>query len=94
MKFITEDGASIEAAYFKASSKKAVIFAHGAIFDKESWCFLAEKFQDLNIASLSIEFRVYKQQLIAKQFSSPNPNLLQVKLLTLYGKFKENACIT
>lgn len=57
--YTTEDGGEIEAAYFDAGNKKAVIFAHGAIFNKESWCFLAEKLQDLGISSLAIDFRGY-----------------------------------
>ena len=36
-----------------------VIFAHGAIFNKESWYFLAEKLQQKGIASLSIDFSGY-----------------------------------
>ena len=59
VKFDVEDGGSIEGAFFSAKSKKAVIFAHGAIFNKESWYFLTEKFQNLNVASLSIDFRGY-----------------------------------
>ena len=59
VKFTTEDGGRIEAALFKASASKVVIFAHGAIFDKESWYFLAEKFQDKGVAALSLDFRGY-----------------------------------
>jgi pimeloyl-ACP methyl ester carboxylesterase len=59
VKYTTEDGGSIEAAFFKASATKAVIFAHGAVFDKESWYFLAEKFQEQNVAGLAIDFRGY-----------------------------------
>jgi alpha-beta hydrolase superfamily lysophospholipase len=59
IKFTTEDGASIQGALFKANSNKVVIFAHGAIFDKKSWYFLAEKFQARNVAGLSIDFRGY-----------------------------------
>lgn len=57
--FSTEDGATIEAAYFKASRSKIVIFAHGAIFNKESWYFLAEAFQKQGISALPIDFRGY-----------------------------------
>jgi alpha-beta hydrolase superfamily lysophospholipase len=59
VKFTTEDGGSIQGAYFKANSPKAVIFAHGAIFNKESWYFLAEKFQQENITALAIDFGGY-----------------------------------
>ncbi len=57
--FSTEDNGLIEAAFFKASSKKAVIFAHGAVFNKESWYFLTEKFQQQNVSCLSVDFRGY-----------------------------------
>jgi pimeloyl-ACP methyl ester carboxylesterase len=57
--FTTEDGGSIQASFFKASPTKAVIFAHGAIFDKESWYFLAERFQNNNVSGLAIDFRGY-----------------------------------
>ncbi len=56
----TEDKGVIEASFFKGTDYNlAVIFAHGAIFNKESWYFLAEKLQDKGIASLSIDFRGY-----------------------------------
>lgn len=61
--FTTEDGGSIEAAFFKADTKKVVIFAHGAIFNKESWYFLAEKFQDQHVTALSIDFRGYGESI-------------------------------
>ena len=57
--FDTGDGGKIEASYFNASNSRAVIFAHGAIFDKESWYFLAEEFQRKGISALSIDFRGY-----------------------------------
>jgi pimeloyl-ACP methyl ester carboxylesterase len=57
--FGTEDGGRIEASFFKAGSSKVVIFAHGAIFNKESWYFLAEAFQRKGVSALSIDFRGY-----------------------------------
>ena len=57
--FATEDGGDIEAAFFHASDSKAVVFAHGGVFNKESWYFLAEKFQLKGITALSIDFRGY-----------------------------------
>jgi len=59
VQFTTEDSGTVEAAFFKAGSRKAVIFAHGAIFNKESWYFLAEKFQGQNVNALAIDFRGY-----------------------------------
>ncbi|WP_456424348.1 alpha/beta hydrolase [Lutibacter sp.] len=57
--YSTEDGGSIEASFFKASKNLVVIFAHGAVFNKESWYFIAEKLQKKGISSLSIDFRGY-----------------------------------
>jgi len=57
--FDTNDGGKIEASLFSASDSKAVIFAHGAIFNKESWYFLAEAFQSKGVSALSIDFRGY-----------------------------------
>ena len=57
--FKTEDGGTIEASLFKGGKDKAVIFAHGAIFNKESWYILAEKFQRKEVTSLAIDFRGY-----------------------------------
>jgi len=56
----TSDNGVIEASFFRGTDRNlAVIFAHGAIFNKESWYFLAEKLQSKGIASLSIDFRGY-----------------------------------
>ncbi len=59
IQFTTTDGASIEADLFAAGKDKAVIFAHGAIFNKESWYFLALKLQKEGLTGLSINFRGY-----------------------------------
>ncbi len=59
VQFDTEDGGKIEAARFKAEGKKMVIFAHGAIFNKESWYFLAKEFQAKGVTALPIDFRGY-----------------------------------
>ena len=55
----TEDGGTIEASLFEGNKDLAVVFAHGAIFNKESWYFLCEKLQDKGLTSLSIDFRGY-----------------------------------
>lgn len=57
--FSTEDGGKIEASFFSASNNKVVIFAHGAIFNKESWYFLADEFQNRGVSALSVDFRGY-----------------------------------
>ena len=57
--YSTEDGGTIEASLFEGKKDLVIIFAHGAVFNKESWYFLAEKLQSKGIASLSIDFRGY-----------------------------------
>jgi predicted alpha/beta-fold hydrolase len=58
--YTTKDNGIIEASFFKGNNKDLVIiFAHGAIFNKESWYFLAKKLQTKGISSLSIDFRGY-----------------------------------
>ncbi len=46
--------AETRADYFVGQHARAVIFAPGAMFSKESWHFLAERFQVLGIASVSL----------------------------------------
>ena len=57
--FSTEDGGEIEGALFKGSTTDIVLFAHGAVFNKESWYPMAELFQYRGISSLCIDFRGY-----------------------------------
>ena len=47
--------AETEAAFFPAKTERAVIFAPGAMFSKESWYFLAERFQELGISSVALD---------------------------------------
>ena len=44
-----------EAAFFPAKPERAVIFAPGAMFSKESWYFLAERFQKMGISSVALD---------------------------------------
>ncbi len=67
--FSATDGGTVEASLFEASEEKVIIYAHGAVFNKESWYFLAEKFQGIGVTSLSIDFRGYG--------NSTGPNLNQ-----------------
>jgi len=55
----TEDGGTIEASFFDGGKELAVVFAHGAVFNKESWYFLCKKLQEKGVSSLSIDFRGY-----------------------------------
>ena len=57
--YTTEDGGVIEASYFEGGKDLVVIFAHGAVFDKESWYFVAERLKKGLVSSLSIDFRGY-----------------------------------
>lgn len=57
--YTTEDGGVIEASFFEGEKDLVVIFAHGAVFNKESWYFMTERLQKEGISSLSIDFRGY-----------------------------------
>ncbi len=58
VQFSTADGGTISANLFKAGPQ-AVILAHGAIFNKESWKPLAEQITKEGITVLAIDFRGY-----------------------------------
>ena len=47
--------AETEAAFFPAKSDRAVVLAPGAMFSKESWYFLAERFQKMGIRSVALD---------------------------------------
>lgn len=57
--FKTRDGGSIEGSFFEGMEERALVFAHGKAFNKESWYPLAERFQEEGYASLAIDFRGY-----------------------------------
>ena len=46
--------AETKADYFTGQSAHSVILAPGAMFNKESWHFLAERFQELGISSIAL----------------------------------------
>jgi len=46
--------AETKADYFAAKSARAIILAPGAMFNKESWHFLAQRFQELEISSVAL----------------------------------------
>lgn len=56
--FKTDDGGIIHADYYPAGTT-AVVLAHGAIFNKESWRELAEHLVSGDISTLAIDFRGY-----------------------------------
>lgn len=49
-----DGNAATRADYFAGKNPRAVIFAPGAMFSKESWHFLAARFQDLEIGSIAL----------------------------------------
>jgi len=55
VKIKTESGSESSAAYFKGTNGQVTIFVPGAVFDKESWFFLAERLQKKQLASLSLD---------------------------------------
>lgn len=57
--FATDDGGTIGGSLFVAKQNRAVVFAHGAAFNKESWYSLAERLQKEGITALAIDFRGY-----------------------------------
>ena len=56
--FASADGGTVHANYFYSGSK-AVVLAHGAIFNKESWPELTKSLLKNNISVLAIDFRGY-----------------------------------
>ena len=68
IKIKSETGNENLAAYFDGKSNQAVIFIPGAVFNKESWFFLAEHLQQMNIASLSLDGKTQDDVLAAINF--------------------------
>lgn len=58
--FNTVDGGVIHADYYP-SGEVAVVLAHGAVFNKESWQGLTKQLAANNIGALAIDFRGYGQ---------------------------------
>ena len=56
--FKTDDGATIYANLYE-TGEPAVILAHGAIFNKESWHVLSTALTDDGLQVLAIDFRGY-----------------------------------
>ena len=59
IQYVTEDNGKTEGALFESGKNRVVLFAHGAVFNKESWYFLCELLKEHGISSLSIDFRGY-----------------------------------
>lgn len=57
--FKTPDDGLIQGSLFAADRNLCVVFAHGMVFNKESWYPVAEQFRKAGISALSIDFRGY-----------------------------------
>ncbi len=64
--FISADGGIIHADYFYSGSH-AVVLAHGAVFNKESWQQLIPILLKNNITVLAINFRGYGQSTVGNR---------------------------
>lgn len=88
VRFKTADGGSIVAHLYK-NGGHAVILAHGAIFDKESWQPLAEHLAKNGLTVLAIDFRGYGKSTAGKQ-----KNALHLDILGALAYLKENGVHT
>lgn len=57
--FGTADGGAIEGTLFPGGKTLAVVLAHGAVFDKESWYPQARRLQQDGVTALAFDFRGY-----------------------------------
>jgi alpha-beta hydrolase superfamily lysophospholipase len=73
--FQTSDGGTIYANLY-GEGEHAVVLAHGAVFDKESWDPLARSIADQAIQVLAIDFRGYGKSKAGKNASGRHLDLL------------------
>lgn len=59
VQFRTADGGTIEGSLFPAGKTLAVVMAHGAVFNKESWYPQARRLQQAGVTALPFDFRGY-----------------------------------
>lgn len=64
----TDKANASPAAYFHGKNGQAVIFVPGAVFNKESWFFLAERLQQKDVAALSLDGKTPDDVLSAIRF--------------------------
>lgn len=82
LQITSETGVSRAAAFFHGESlEKVVVFVPGAVFDKESWFFLANRLQQRGVASLSLDGK-QKQDVLASIEVMKNKGF---KCITLVG---------
>ena len=65
VRFNTSDGGTIQGTLFPAGKELAVVLAHGAVFNKESWYPIAENLQAAGTSALAIDFRGYGESTAA-----------------------------
>lgn len=91
--FTTSDDATIYANYYP-SGEHAVILAHGAIFNKESWEKLAQELTANGISVLAIDFRGYGQSTTGKKSNGKYLDILgAINFLQKQSKIKEISII-
>ncbi len=73
--FTTADDATVFANYYP-SGTHAVVLAHGAIFNKESWGKLAEELTENGISVLAIDFRGYGKSTTGKELNAKYLDIL------------------
>lgn len=75
VEFTTADGGRISADWYPGG-KRAVILAHGAIFNKESWRAQAKQLVSAGISVLAINFRGYGKSIAGKNRSALEEDVL------------------
>ncbi len=75
VEFTTADGGRISADWYPGG-KRAVILAHGAIFNKESWRAQAKQLVSAGISVLAINFRGYGKSIAGKNKSALEEDVL------------------
>lgn len=67
--FPTSDGGQIQ-AHLYGEATHAVVLAHGAVFDKESWQALAGQLSDDGLQVLALDFRAYGRSIAGEEESA------------------------
>jgi len=73
--FPTADGGRVDADLY-GQGTHAVVFAHGAIFDKQSWAPLAKRFAAAGYRALAIDFRGYGKSRAGKDGQALDQDVL------------------
>jgi pimeloyl-ACP methyl ester carboxylesterase len=73
--FPTADGGRVDADLY-GQGTQAVVFAHGAIFNKQSWAPLAKRFAAAGFRALAIDFRGYGKSRAGKDGQALDQDVL------------------